>query len=88
MSKQGGEMGYRKRMIKRANDIIIGMKSTQMVSFGHKHVDASLLMNFLLRIKHTHEEEPQWKTGPYMEYSKINGVTVSYWEGKGTLMLQ
>ena len=26
--------------------------------------------------------------GPYMEYTKINGVAISFWEGKGTLMPQ
>ena len=29
-----------------------------------------------------------WTQGPYMTHTKIRGVTVTYWEGKGPLMFQ
>ena len=59
-----------------------------MASFVPKKVEAGLVRNFAILLQQTRDEEPKWKTAPHMQCAKINGVAISYWDGKGTLRLQ
>ena len=80
-------MRHRERMIKCTHRHRYWQETHSMATFVQKKVESAILRNFILLIQQTKEEEPQWKTGPYVEYYKINGVTVSYWEGEGALIL-
>ena len=66
------------------------------VSFGHNSVTNKA--SYLLfeecyrapfnRNKKSRKNNSSGKKGAYVESTRINGVTVSYWQGKGTLMIQ
>ena len=58
-----------------------------MVTDGHKKITAEEMQRFIRRI----QEEATiliWKQGHYMDHAKIKATTITYWPGKGTMILQ
>ena len=58
-----------------------------MATQVHKKVTAEVMQRFIRRLQ---EEATilSWKQGNHMDHAKLNATTITYWPGKGTLMIQ